>query len=509
MTTLDWLIILLYALLLVALGWRASRGVGTAVSHLRADRSLPAWAVVFSVLATEISAATYVGVPEAGYKGSWSYLQYAFGNLLGKWVLATVVIQLYWRLDLSSAYGFLRQRVGPLSQLTAAWSFLAGRLVASGVRLYIAALAFSAATGFSMPLAILTMALLSTVYTWFGGLRAVVATDVAQGAIFLVGALGALVVGLSAIDAPLGALAGEVWREGKAQVFFWSAGDAPWWTSTQPFPMAALGGFLLVLATHGTDQENVQHMLNTRSARSSSRSLLASALFTFPIVMLFLSVGSMLWLYHRHVAVSAYDPAQSPSIFPNFIVHALPSGVRGLAFAGLFAAAISSLGATLNATATIWISDIRGRAGLDTGRGEARRLNVVFGVLLCAVGLFFWRWSQGKDDGLVEIALSAMTLLYGGLLGGFLCALLYKRRGSDRGVALGMGAGVLIGGLAFFQRELLGLSADEPKLVEWPLTMLLSVLAVLAVAAFSRRATPGPDRAPRPAAPAGHPPRGP
>jgi solute:Na+ symporter, SSS family len=490
MTPLDWAVIAAYAVLLVVLGWWTARGTDSAASHLRADRSLPAWAVVFSVLATEVSAATYVSVPAAGFTGQWSYLQYAFGSLLGKVVLATVFIQLYWRLNISSAYGFLRQRLGPASQRTAAWAFLGGRLIASGVRLYIAALALSAAANFPIPVAVVVIALVSTVYTWMGGLRAVVATDVAQGIVFMLGAATALAVGLAAIDAPLAELAHEVLAADKTQVFFMGAPDGQgWWQSTRPFPMALLAGFALVLATHGTDQENVQNLLNTKSARSSARSLVASALFTFPIVALFLAVGTMLWLYHRHVPVTAYDPvADAQQIFPLFIVHALPAGIRGLVFAGLFAAAV--VGATLNAMTTIWIGDIRGRANLDVSRTEARALNAVFGVLLAAVGLFFWRWTAGSREDLIEVALNAMTILYGGLLGGFLCGLLYTRRGSDLSVACGMGTGALIGAAAFFQRELLGIAADEPKVLEWPLTMLLSILAALAVGALGRRAAP-------------------
>jgi SSS family transporter len=493
----DWAVIAAYVALLLGLGWWSSRGADTAASHLRADRSLPAWAVVFSVLATEISAATYVGIPEAGYKGDWWYLELACGYAAAKIVLATVFIRLYWRLNLASAYGFLRARIGPRSQRAAAWSFLGGRLIASGVRLYIAGLAFGAATGFETWLAIALMAGLSTVYTWIGGLRAVVSTDVAQGTIFVAGALAALVFGLAAIDAPLGALAREAWDAGRLRVFHADGADGvAWWQSLQPFPMAALGGFVLMLATHGTDQENVQHMLNTRSETASARSLVVSGFAAFPVWALFLAVGTMLWLYHRHVAVTAYDPGDTARIFPNFIVHALPSGVRGLVFAGLFAAAVSSLGATLNATATIWLGDIRGRGRLDATRGEARRLNLVFGALLTAVGLFFWKWSAGRNDGLVALALEAMTILYGGLLGGFLCALLFRRRGSDSSVMLGMAAGAAVGALAFFQRELLDIAPGDPKLVEWPITMPLSVLVALAVGALGRRGPPAPAAEP-------------
>ena len=152
---------------------------------------------------------------------------------------------------------------------------------------------------------------------------------------------------------------------------------------------------------------------------------LGVAVSAFPIVAVFLAVGTMLWAYHRHVHGHAYDPEDSPRIFPNFIMHVMPAGLRGLVFAGLFAAAISSLGATLNATAAIWMNDVRPR--LDGGRASlvrARALNLVFGVLLALVGLFFAWYAQGAQSDLVQIALGSMTIVYGGLLGGFLCALL-------------------------------------------------------------------------------------
>src|SRR5688572_1551862 len=124
----DWSVLLAYAALLVGLGWRASRGLTKTVdSHLRADRSLPVWAVVFSVLATEVSGATYVGVPESAFRANWNYMQFAVGALLGKWVLSKWFIRLYWRLNLKTVYGFLGQRVGPSTQLASAWAFLGGR----------------------------------------------------------------------------------------------------------------------------------------------------------------------------------------------------------------------------------------------------------------------------------------------------------------------------------------------------------------------------------------------
>ncbi len=486
MHPIDWAVLLAYVALVLGIGWWVSRGTKSAEGHLRASRDLPAWAVVFSILAAEVSAATYVGVPEGSYRRDWYYLQFAFGALLGKWVVSHHFVRLYWRLNLPTAYGLLAQRIGPRSQRASAWTFLCGRLVASGVRLYIAAIAFSVVTGLEEWLCIALMAGVSTLYTLVGGLKAVVWTDVAQGSVFFVGALTALVVGLYAIGKPPGELLDEALAAGKLKLLVLD--EAPL-QSLRSLWSALLGGFLLALAVQGTDQEAVQHMLNTRSERSAGRTVLSSGLITFPIVASFLAVGTMLWLFERHVGVHGYalgTEEEIKRVFPNFILHELPLGVRGLVFAGLFAAAISSLGATLNAAAAAWTHDIAPRREPLSLAG-VRLLTGVFGLLLAGIALFFAWFAKGSSTDLVQIALSAMTILYGGILGGFLVALFAPRRGSDASVPLGMLAGVACGTLFFFQEKLF-----HAVVLAWPWSLCLSTLLAFGVGALgSRRAAPG------------------
>ncbi len=491
MSTLDWIVVLAYASFIIALGWRAGRGSKSAESHLRAGRNLPAWAVVFSILATEISAATYIGVPEKGFVRNWNYLEMTCGSLLGKLVLGVWFVQLYWRLNLTSVYGLLGRRIGPVTQKACAWAFLGGRLIASGVRLYIAALALQVAAGISLEGAMIVMAIVSTAYTFIGGLKAVVWTDVAQGSIFVIGALAALIFGLHALDVPIGQAIGEAFDQHKLEVFTLADDGKGWLASNRPWPVAMMFSFFLVLASHGTDQENVQHMLNTKSAVSSMKSIAFSGLFALPVVAMFLSVGTMLWLYHRHVPDPGYDVADTSHIFPNFIVHAMPSGLRGLVLAGLFAAAISNLGAMLNAAATIWITDIRGEKELGTGGlGRVRRLICVFGALLFGVAWFFaWRERAHASD-LIDTALSAMTILYGGILGVFLTALIFETRGSDRSTVAGLALGIAIGALGFFQKELFHWPSAK---LDWAYSIPVAALATLAVAALGRRRTPPPN----------------
>jgi SSS family transporter len=473
----DWAVLLAYVALVLGIGWYVSRGTKSAEGHLRANRDLPAWAVVFSILAAEISAATYIGVPQGSFSGDWTYLQFAIGALLGKWVVSAWFVRLYWRLDLPTVYGLLAQRIGARSQRASAWAFLCGRLVASGVRLYIAAIAFAVVTGLDVWRCILLMAGISTLYTLIGGLKAVVWTDVAQGTVFFVGALTALVVGLWRIGLPPGEVASEALAAGKLHLFALEGNPLH---SLQSLWSALLGGFLLALAVQGTDQEAVQHMLNTRSERSAGRTVLSSGLITFPVVATFLAVGTMLWAFQRHVGAHGYSlatPEEVKRVFPNFILHELPVGLRGLVFAGLFAAAISSLGATLNAAAAAWTHDIAPRArGLSLS--GVRLLTGVFGVLLAGIGLFFEWYAQGSTTDLVQIALGAMTILYGGILGAFLVALFAARRGSDTSVPLGMLAGVACGaGFYFFGQSVLA----------WPWSLCLSTLLAAGVGLLAPR----------------------
>jgi Na+/proline symporter len=352
--------------------------------------------------------------------------------------------------------------------------------------MFIAALAFAVATGLEehLWLVIAAIALLSTAYTLLGGLKGVVWTDVAQGSMFFVGASIALAVGLAALPFDPWSALREAWSAGKLQVLtFADPQGTPWYASKAVLPSAVIGGFFLSLATYGTDQENVQHLLNTRSERGSVRALVASGLFTFPVAGLFLAVGTMLWLYHRHVPVSAYSAAEARTIFPNFIVHAIPIGLRGLVFAGLFAAAMANLGAMLNAAAATWTTDIRPRA-LEPRAAlrRVRALVVAFGAVLALLALGFT--ALPKDASLIHTALSAMTILYGGILGVFLAALLFEGRGSDASVVAGLAVGVAIGALLFFWRPIFGVPAP----VSWPLYIPISASATLCVAALGRRA---------------------
>ena len=208
MGALDWIAIAAYAAAVLAVGRRAARRDGAGVDHLLAGRDLPTTLVLLSMVATELSAATFIGVPQAAYTGDWSYLQLAFGALAAKLVLAARVIPAYHRAGVVTVYGYLRNRFGPRTHRAAAGCFVAGRTLASGARLFIAALAFAAAAQVDINLAILGCALAAGLYTRWGGLRAVVWTDALQTLVFVAGAFAALAVLALSADGGLGEILG-------------------------------------------------------------------------------------------------------------------------------------------------------------------------------------------------------------------------------------------------------------------------------------------------------------
>jgi SSS family transporter len=459
-TVLDIGVLALYALAVLGLGGAAAsasrRPSRAGHDWALAGRSLPTWAVATSMVATELSAATFIGVPHAAFTGDWSYLQLAFGALVGKAVLARWVIPRYHALEVVTVYGFLGDRFGSTAQRAAAVCFVAGRTLASGARLFIAALALSVAAGWSIELSIVGCGALCAVYTRAGGLRAVVWTDVLQAGVLLAGA---------------GVLAALLAREAGGAVALWDWGTAnghtrightsPWLalSDSTALATAVIGGLCLTLATHGTDHDMAQRLLATRSGRAGGRALWTSAWLNFPLTALFLFIGTGLAAHYASPGVSPpSDPARVVSLFA---MESLPAGLRGLLFAGLFAAAMSSLDSAVCAIATAWHTDVARRPDeqpVDERRLRSTSLLASAGIVVAAVAVAAYHRALAASDhppalGLVQVALSSMTVLYGGLLGIFAVGLFTRWSVSQAGVVAGLASGATVG-LALFLHPL-------------------------------------------------------
>jgi SSS family transporter len=497
MTLADGLIIGLYAAALLWIGAVVGGGHSSVSDLTLGGRKLPRWAVLCSMTATELSAATFIGVPHAAYTGDWSYLQLAVGALAAKGLLGRYVIPLYHRLGIVTVYGFLSERFGAAPRRAAALCFVVGRLLASGVRLFIAALALAAVSDVSLELAILGAGVVAGAYTMFGGIRAVVWTDTLQGAIFLVAA-GVMLVILLPAGGGLAELLDWASVTGRSQIVHLDPGLSL--TDGRALGTALIGAFFLTLATHATDHDMVQRLLTTRDGRAGGQALIGSAILNFPITLLFLMIGT--GLAHFYAQAPAYDISDDARILPLFALHELPSGVRGLAFAGLFAAAMSSLDSAICAIATTWVTDIRPRSQTPAAASRAIRVaSAVTCALLIGAAIAMSSYHRalaeraaGNTAGpnLVEFALSSMTIIYGGLLGIFALGLLTRRRGSQSSVVAGLATGAIVGLALFLHPLLLGQS-----MLAWTWWIPLSATLAFAVGATGRsQARPDPLSSP-------------
>ncbi len=463
MTLLDWLIVATYMAAVMLLGGIASRQMrldskkNALREYFLAGRSLGVLAVTASIIATETSAATFIGGPDTAFRGDLAYLQTTIGAICSRFFLAYFFIEVYYRHGVVTVYEYLAKRFSSVVQVVCALFFSFGRTLASGARLYIAALAVATIIGVPIPTVIVGIAVVAIVYAVFGGLRAVVWTDAMQAVLFLAVACYVLLFIFWELDAWHSSVAMlDSARKLKMFDFQIDIFSAAFWKNPYTFVGAIVGGFSLGVATHGTDQDMVQRMLACRTSKESKRALILAGLVEIPVALLFVSVGLALWLFYQN----ATPPGSGESVFPFFIATELPSGIRGLLVAAILAAAMSSLDSALTALSAVSVTDIfvpiRRGAALSERQllRLSRGISLFWGVVLAVAAVFLAASHQaivaevaadgdlGRTSELLTLALGIMALFYGPVLGVFLTAI-FTKRGSTTSILCGLFAGVL------------------------------------------------------------------
>jgi SSS family solute:Na+ symporter len=428
MHTIDWFVAATYLALVVALGTTLGRKQQGASDYFLGRHGLPWWAVLISVVATETSALTVISIPGIGFRGDLTFLQLAFGYLVGRIAVAWLLLPGYFKGDVQTAYQVLETRWGTGARRVSSGVFLATRAVATSVRLFAGAIPLAVITGWSYPAAILAVGAATVIYTYVGGIRAVVWVDVVQWTVYVIAGAAALFAALSL--AP-GALAAA--REaGKLRVF------SPGISLTDPyaFGTAVIGGAFLSAASHGTDHLIVQRLLATRSLRDARRALIGSGIVVIAEFTLFLLVGAALWSAYPAGRMMAGD-----AVFPGFVSTRLAGGLGGLVVAGILAAAMGSTASALNSLASATTHDyyapIAHRQGDETHLLRVGRLFTLgWAVLLVGGALLF----RHRDAPVVVVALSIASLTYGALLGAFVLARVPRVRERDAVTALVTGS---------------------------------------------------------------------
>lgn len=433
-TTLDFVVLAAYVVGVTLLGVWLGRGQAGAKDYFLGGRELPWGAVLFSVVATETSTLTFLSIPGVAYATDLGFLQLTFGYLLGRIVVAFVLLPAYFRGELTTAYALLERRFGLSTRRFASAIFMVTRALADGVRLFATAIPLALITGWSYPVSILVMGVFTLLYTYHGGIRSVVWVDAIQMFVYLGGALAALGILIGAVPGGWSGLVAAAGGAGKLHLFH------PHLDWTKPYTLWAglLGGAFLSMASHGADQLIVQRLLTCRDLRRSQMALIGSGVMVIAQFALFLVIGLGLWSFY-----GARRFARTDEIFARFIIEQLPPGLTGLVIAAIFAAAMSSLASSVNSLASACTYDFYAplRAAPEAELLRVGKLfTLAWGVVLVGGALLF----RSQNTPVVELGLAIASFTYGGLLGGFFLGILNPRaRQRDAVLAIGTGIGVM------------------------------------------------------------------
>ena len=427
---LDLAIITLYLVGITLFGLRFRRRQRSLRDYFLAGQDIPWWAIALSIVAAETSTLTIISIPGLAYDTNLTFLQVVMGYVVGRVVISFVLLPHYFRGDLYTAYELIERRFGRGLRSLTAGLFLLTRTAAEGVRVYAVSIVVSIALGTGQVASIAIITVLTLIYTFEGGLAAVIWTDVVQTVIYVGGTLVGLWTILHLVPGGWGAVHTAALTAGKLQVFNFT----PSFWIPYTFWAGVIGGAFLTTASHGTDQLIVQRLLAARSQKQSVTALLSSGLAILFQFALFLIVGIMLWAYYRVPSTNFGTPDR---IYPTFIVSQMPHGISGLLIAAILAAAMSNLSAALNALSSSSIMDfyVQFRPQADErARMRLSRLSTfVWALLLFAIAVL----SLHKVGRVIEVGLQLASIAYGALLGVFLLGVLTKRA-NQRGAAVGM-----------------------------------------------------------------------
>jgi SSS family solute:Na+ symporter len=434
-SAIDLAILILYLAGVTLFGARFRRGQQNLRDYFLGSRTAPWWALACSIVATETSTLTIIGTPGIAFAGNLGFLQLVIGYMVARVVLSVILLPHYFRGEFYTAYQLLEKRFGSRMKSVAASVFLVTRALAEGVRISAVGKVVSVAFGTGDRASILIITLLTLFYTFEGGMKAVIWTDVLQFALYISGSLAAFALLLHRIPGGWpGVTQAAAAAGGKLRVFDFTFSL----TRSYTFWSGVIGGTFLTMASHGTDQTMVQRLLAARSERESKAALLGSGVIIFIQFALFLVLGVMLFVYNQYLPF-AIAGGDRDRIFPEFVVRDMPVGLVGIVLAAIFAVAMSNASGSLNSLAASSMIDFRSR-GIATSAGQplllrrSRMFTLLWGGVLGLLGLVHW-------GPVLEAGLTIASITYGGLLGVFLLAI-WNRRATENGAIAGMLAGI-------------------------------------------------------------------
>ncbi len=472
----DLAILVAYMVGVVLLGLWIGRGQKSAADYSVGDRRQAWWLILFSIVATETSTVTFLSIPGFAYERDLTWLQIAFGFLLGRFVVAEWFLPQFFRGSFFTAYEVLQRRFGGAAQRAASVLFILTRTLADGLRLFLTSIVLEEMTGLSLVASVLIVGATTILYTYVGGMRAVLWTDLVQFAVYMLGAGVALVTLGQRLTGGLGGLLERAAAAGKLRTLDLALDP------TQPYALWAglVGGVFITFGSHGVDQMMVQRYLSSRGLADARRALRTSGLVIVLQFALFLLIGLGLWAFYQD-----FPPAQpfdrADRVFARFILQELPTGLVGVLLGAIFAAAMSTLSSSLNSCATaaardLWLPLQGAGATPERELRVTRRLTAVFGVLQIAVAV----GGRQLAASVVSAVLGIAAFTSGIVLGLFFLGMFTQvgERAALAGLVIGFGGMLAI----FFGTPL-----------AWPWYALVGSTLTLAAGWLAGRAWPRPQ----------------
>ena len=429
-------------------------------------RNLPWPVAMFSIVATETSVLTFISVPGLAYRGDWAFLQLSIGYIIGRIMVSIFLLPQYFKYGVSSIYEILGNKFGIEIQKTASGVFLITRVLADGVRFLATAVIVQLVTGWSLPVSVIIIGLVTLIYTLSGGIRTIVWIDSLQFILYLTGGILSIFFILNYLDHSFLSSIKYLYESSKLSIFDFYGNPL---INPYFFISAILGGILLSFSSHGVDYMMVQRVLGTKDLSSAKKAMVGSGFFVAIQFIIFLFAGSLIFILFNG------SELEQDREFTTFIINYLPVGVKGLLLAGVLSAAMSTLSSSINSLSSSVINDWMG--GNKTIK-ESQFISLLWGMVLILIALLF----DESDSAIVIVGLQIASFTYGGLLGLFLLSRL-DRKFNKYSLLLGLVSSFLI----VFYLKLIGLSWTWFILVSVVTNIVITIFAQVFIEHYSRK----------------------
>ncbi|MHC1765516.1 MAG: sodium/solute symporter [Verrucomicrobiia bacterium] len=479
----DWLVIFAYLFGIIGLGVWFGKDQKNTRDYFLGSKNVAWWGIGLSIVAAETSALTIIGVPSLAYGGNLMFIQMVLGYIVARIILAVVMVPHYLKGEIYSPYQLLANAFGPAARQTAGGFFLLSETLAAGVRVYVACIPIQLMLGIQVLPAILLFILLSLIYTYIGGVKAVIWTDAVQFGLFVCGGLFTLIYIPTLIDGGIGQVLSEAAQAGKLQ---WLNTD---FTLALPFNiwMGIIGGTFVTMSSHGAEQLIVQRVLACRTVADGRKALVLSAVLILPLFLIFLLAGAMLWVYYQHFSPAIPIPEPKPGIkandfiYPVFMLTAVPHWLKGFLIVAILSGAMSSVSSALTSLASVSTMDFVQPAMRRRSESFFLRFSKI-STVGWAIALAIVAYLSREVVFVLNAAFSLRGLTSGALLGGLLLGVFW-RRGGPMPLIVGMAASLVF---------MIGVSLNwfwETR-VDWPWYTLIGTIVTLAVAWIVRLVLP-------------------